>query len=240
MPAITIIRKFTNILAITVFLLAFFLLAAEASIILKVLAVNPSKDQVQKIQVKTYLPKETKPEDVLSKEDLEIAYDTQQGSYYAYGEYELKPTEVLEKSIELRDIWTVSSTEIESLRNDAIKLNGLLKNTEFADRASFLINNIESKLNQIIENQKTQAANPERHISDYRDNLKTIESAKADLALVRSLLARVKSFPTVAIWRLILFIVIFLGLLGASFYFIWHKQLKVVAKETLLVPPKEE
>jgi len=233
-------RKFINILVASVFLVIFSFITLEASIVLKVLAVNPSKDQTQKIQVKTYLPKETKPEDVLSKEDLDIAYDTQQGSYYVYGEYELKPVEVLEKSVELRDIWTVSNTEIESLRAEATKLNGLLKNTEFAERASFLIINIETKLDQIIDNQKSQVANPERHISDYRDNLKTIESAKADLVLARSLLARAKSLPTVAIWRLILFIVIFLGLLGASFYFIWHKQLKVVAEETPPVPAKEE
>ena len=233
-------RKFINILVASVFLVIFSFITLEASIVLKVLAVNPSKDQTQKIQVKTYLPKETKPEDVLSKEDLDIAYDTQQGSYYVYGEYELKPVEVLEKSVELRDIWTVSNTEIESLRAEATKLNGLLKNTEFAERASFLIINIETKLDQIIDNQKTQISNPERHISDYRDNLKTIESAKADLVLARSMLARAKSLPTVAIWRLISFIVIFLGLLGASFYFIWHKQLKVVAEEAPPAPAKEE
>jgi hypothetical protein len=119
-------------------------------------------------------------------------------------------------------------------------MSTVLKNTEFAERATFLINSIESKLNQIMENQKNPAANPERHISDYRENLKTIESAKADLALARSFLSQVKALPTVVIWRLILIIVIFLGLLGTSFYFIWQKQLKVVMQDTFYVPPKEE
>jgi hypothetical protein len=210
---------------------------AEANIVLKLIASNPSKGQTQKVPLKVYLPKETKPEDVVDKGDLDVAYDTQQGSYYVYGEYELKPGETLERDVELKDIWVIPENEIETLRLELIKLEGLLKNTEFAERIAFLKTSIESKLNQIIESQVNSPANPERHISDYRDNLKILESVKTDMALARSLLAQVKSFPTVMVWRLILAIIIFLGILGVSFYFIWHKQLKAIAETA---PPKEE
>jgi hypothetical protein len=232
--------KFIGGLTAILFFLSLFASLSEASIVLKVVAVNPSKDQRQKVQVKAYLPKETKPGDVMDKDDLDIAYDTQQGSYYVFGEYDLNATEVLEKNIELRDIWNVPEAEIESVRSEALKMSQMLKNTEFSDRAAFLVNNIDSKLNQIIENQKNPAPNPERHISDYRENLKTIESAKADLALVRSFISQVKSLPPLVVWRLILMIIIFLGLLGTSFYFIWQKQLKQVTHDTFYIPPETE
>ena len=210
--------------------LTYFPARLEASIVLKLIAANPSKSQTQRVTIKSYLPKETKPEDILEKADLDVTYDTQQGSYYVFGEYDLKPGETLEKDIELKDIWTIPTTEIESLRLEMIKLDKLLKTTEFAERAEFLKSSIDAKLNQVSENQLNPPANPERHISDFRENLKIIESAKADMVLVRGLLSQAKNFPTVMIWRLILAIVIFLGILGVSFYFIWSKQLKTITE----------
>lgn len=230
-------RRFKTIFLIFFFfnsLFCIFTLRAEAGIVLKLLAANPSQEQSQRVPVKAYLPKEAKPEDIIDKSDLDVAYDTQQGSYYVYGEYELKPLEVLEKEIELKDIWVVSSTEIESLRMEAIKLFGLLKNTEFAERVDFLKNSVEAKLNQVIESQKDSPANPERHISDYRENVKVIDSVKADIALARNLLTQAKPFSVVLVWKLIVIIIIFLGVLGGSFYFIWQKQVKLINQDTVV------
>ena len=203
---------------------------AQASIVMKIMCANPSKTQSQKVAVKTYLPKETKPEDIVDKADLDVTYDTQQGSYFVHGEYDLKPGETLEKDVELKDIWVVSTSEIESLRLEALKLEKMLKNTEFNERVGFLGSSVESKLSQINDNQSNPPANPERHISDYRDNVKMLESAKADMLLMRSLLTQSKTLPTILIWRLIFAIVVFLGFLGITFYFIWHKQLKIISE----------
>jgi len=217
-------------------------ISAEANVVLKVIAVNPSKGQVQKVPVKTYLPKEVKPEDIVDKGDLDIAYDTQQGSYYVYNEYELKPGESVEKDIEIRDIWVIPSAEIESLYAEVKKIEDLLKNTEFAERSSFLKSNIEAKLKQITDNQNNRPPNPERLISDYRDNLKALESIKADITLGRSFLGQAKQggISGKVIWRMIIIIVIFLGLLGGSFYFIWQKQLKVITGDGAFYIPKED
>ena len=212
---------------------------ASANIILKVMSANPSKEQSQKVTIKAYLPKEIKPESIVDKGDLEVGYDSQQGSHYVYGEYELKPGEVVEKDVEIRDIFNIPSTEIEALRAETEKTAGMLKNSEFADRAVFLQNSVESKLNQVVENQKAPPANPERHISDYRDNLRTIESAKADIALMRSLLSQAKPFPTAVIWKVIVAIIAFLGLLGTVFFIIWQKQVKVITHDTFYVPKED-
>lgn len=232
--------KKNKLLILSIFLIILLLGKAEASIVLKIMAVNPSKEQIQTVPVKAYLPKETKPEDIVDKSDLEIVYDTQQGSYYAYGEYLLKPSEMVEKEIELRDIWVIPNSEIESLRLEVIKMQDLLKNTEFAERIAFLKNSVESKLNQIIESQKGSPPNPERHISDYRENLKILETVKADLALARSLLSQIKPLPYATVWKVIVAIVIFLGVLGIIFYFIWQRQVKTITQEDTFYIPKEE
>ncbi len=224
--------------------LSFFIFATselQASIILKVIAVNPSKEQAQKVPMKITLPKEVRPEDVIDKGDMEIVYDTQQGCYVAYGEYELKPGETLEKEIEIRDIWTIPNSEIDNINKDLAKLTDLLKNTEFSDRLDFLRNNIESKLNQITQSQKDAPANPEQLISNFRENSKILESAKADLALVRSFLSQLRPFPAGTIWKIILLIIIFLGALGGSFYLLWQKQLKnIIQHDTFFAAEKKE
>jgi hypothetical protein len=214
----------------------FLVIHAEASITLKVMAVNPSSTLTQKVPVKAYLPKEVKPEDIIDKGDLDVAYDTQTGSYYVFGEYELKPQEVMEWEIEIKDIWIVSESEIESLRLEAERIKKLLENTKLAERIEFIYAGIERKLNEVKENQKVPAASPAQHISNYRHNAQIVESVKKDLVLARSLLAQVRPSLGGATWKLIVFIVAFLGILGLSFYVIWQRQAKV-SKEVVL---KEE
>lgn len=226
--------KRTLCLAVILLILSIFTSDIYAGIVLKVLAVNPSKTEKQKVEVKAYLPKEVKPEDIVDKADLDIAYDSQQGSYYVYGEYDLNPGQSMEKEIEMHDIWMVPSPEIESIRNESEKTAKLLENTDFRDRMNFLKQGIESKLKEIEDRQRLPAINPERHISNYRDNIKLLESVKADLVVLRSLLAQAKAFPATAVWRLILIIVVFLGVIGAGSYIIWQRQIKLVSE-----PPAE-
>ncbi len=212
-----------------------FVYSQTSTIVLRIIVVNPSKEDSRIVPVKAYLPKEAKPEDVVSRGDLDIGYDTQQGSYYVYGSYELAPSEALEREIEIRDIWTIPNEEIISLRAEAEEVNNLMKNTELADRISFLYNSIVTKLDQLEQRQGVQRPNPEDHISQYRHNEKLLESIKADLALARSMLDKAKPFSTAMIWKVMLFIIIFLGLLGVSFYFLWQKQVKVM-DEGILEP----
>lgn len=214
-----------------------FTTSTYASIVLKLVVVNPSDEEVQVMPVKVYLPKETKPENVINKGDLKVGYDTQQGSYYVYGEYELEPSEVLEREVELEDIWVVPINEIESLRQETEKINNLLKNTEFAQRVAFLVSTINKKLDKIETDQMVTKPNPEDHISTYRSHMKLIESVKTDMAVARSMLNKVKPFSTTAIWKLMLFALIFLAILGSSFYFIWSRQVKTLEDQG---PPKEK
>ena len=208
--------------------LLMFVSNVHAGIVLKVFSANPSKTEKQTVTVKAYLPKEVKPEDVVDKGDLEIAYDNQQGSYYVYGEYQLDPGKTIERDIEMSDIWQVPAQEMESIRSESEKTAKLLENTDFRERMSFLKQGIDSKLKEIESRQSVPAINPERHISSYRDNVKLLESVKADLVVLRSLLAQAKGLPATAVWRLILIIIGFLGAIGVGSYLIWQRQMKLV------------
>lgn len=210
---------------------------AHAGIILRIMGVNPDEKLTQTVKLKAYLPAEVEPEDVIDKSDLEMVYDTQEGVYYVYGEYSLGPKQSIHKEIEIRDIWVISKAELEGLRLDTIKTVDLLENTQFKDRANFLKEGIEKKLDGIIRKQKIAAVNPQKHISEYRENMKFLESVKMDLILVRSLLSQAKPLPSIMIWKVFMGIIIFLGLIGFSLFFFWHKRAKFIAQAP---PVKEE
>jgi hypothetical protein len=232
--------KISIFAVISVITVLFYGTVCANSIVLRVVAANPSKEHPQTVPVRAYLPKEAQPEDIIDRGGLDIAYDTQQGSYYIFGEYELKPQEVREWEIEIRNIWVIDTAEIESLRQETAKAYEMLRGTEFADRITFLKNSIESKLNEISQRQEDTPANPQQSISDYRNNLKILESVKADLALARVLLSQAKPFDWKVTWKVVFGIIVFLGLLGLSFYFIWYKQLKTIAREdSSFYVPKE-
>jgi len=225
--------KIVRTIVIILGLIPFLFLRAinvEASIVLKVIGVNPSPTHTQKIPMKVYLPKEVKPENIIDKGDLEIGYDDQQGSYYVYGEYELGPGEVLEREVEMEDIWVIPEREILLLKTEIEKIADLLEGTNLEEKMSFLKETMEEKLDRIIESQKIPEANPQRHISNYRENTKLLEEVKKDLVIARTLLTQAKQIPSVKIWKLFIVIVGFLGLLGVIFYFVWQKESKLITR----------
>ena len=149
-------HKFARISVLTILLscfLAFLIQTTYASITLRVVAANPSAEMEQIAPIKIYLPVEVKPEHIIYKEDLEVAYDAQQGSYYVSGEYLLKPLEVLEKEIEIEDVWVIKETDILALRQEAKQLFAEFKDTEYSQRAAVLHKGIEIKLMDIEDKQ---------------------------------------------------------------------------------------
>lgn len=203
----------------------------QAGITMRLMAVNPA-DSDQVVSIKVYLPLEVKPEDVIYKGDLEVIYDTQQGSYYVYGEYPLKPKEVLEKEIELKDVWIIDPNQIAMIRQDASVILEEFKKTEFYDRAKLLYDGIDKKLKEVEAMQNMSEASPGYKISNYRNSLSLLNSAKADLLAAKTLLAEVAPKGMAKFtWKIILFIIVFLGILGAGFFFVWQRQTKLEAEQ---------
>ncbi|HQP91461.1 MAG TPA: hypothetical protein PLU24_02185 [Candidatus Omnitrophota bacterium] len=213
---------------------ALFLIAAyaEASIVVRAVVVNPSSVQKKRVPFKSYLPKEIKPENIIDAGDLEMAYDPKENAYYVFKDFELQPKEAVTVEIEMEDVWKIAEAEISSLREEAGKLTKVLANTDYYERAAYLKNSIESKLNQVEHTQNTQNPNPGGYISDFRDNLKLIESVKADLAAAKSLVTEAKNIAPMLTWKLIIAILVFLGLLGLIFFIVWQRQIKSLAEVT--------
>ncbi len=213
---------------------------AGSNVVFRLMVVNPSQDEPQMASVKSYLPKEVKAEDIINKGDLQAVYDAQQGAYFVYGEAELKPAEVWEQQVELRDIWFIPDAEIESLRSEIAKYIEMSKGIEFAERVTFLCNSVEEKLAQVQRTQKIEPTDPELHIAGYRENLKTLESVRAQLLDVRALLAQARPFSMGAVWGMILAIVLFLGILGGTFYFVWFRQVRSASLPSDFSPSAHE
>jgi len=216
---------------VTFLILILFLIFASAqaanSITLRLMAVNPS-DSEQTVPIKVYLPLEVKPEDVIYRGDLEVAYDAQQGSYYVFGEYQLKPKETLEKEIEIKDVWLIDESQIALLRQEAKEVLGAFEKTKYLERATLLYSGIDKKLKEVEQMQDLSAASPGYKISNYRNSLSLLNSAKADLLAAKTLLSEVAPKGlTRFTWKIFLFIVVFLGVLGLGFFIIWQRQTKL-------------
>ena len=204
--------------------------AQAANIVIRAVVVNPSPSQKRTVPFKSYLPREIKPENVVDKSDLDIAFDPKEGSYYVFKDYTLEPKQVVNIEVELEDVWKIPQADITSLRQEAGKLTKVLANTDYYERANYLKNSMESKLDQIEHTQSVVNPNPGVYISDYRDDIKLLESIKTDLASAKTLVTEAKSIAPMITWKLIVAIVVFLGVLGLVFFVIWHRQIKSLAK----------
>jgi hypothetical protein len=223
--------KMKNKWAVALLFVFMFASIAEANIVVRAAVVNTTS-QKRKIPFKSYLPREVKPENVVDMGDLEIAYDPKEGAYYVYKDYELEPKESVLIEIDMEDVWKIPQDEIKSLREESGKVTKILVNTDYYERATYLKNSIESKLNQIEQSQRVISPNPGGYISDYRDNLKLVEAVKSDLAAAKTLMAEAKNIAPLLTWKLIIAIVVFLGFLGMVFFIVWQRQIKHLAELT--------
>ena len=198
----------------------------EANIVIRGFILNPNETNRRKVPFKSYLPKEVKPENVVDKGELELAFDPTEGAYYVHRIFDLEPKETVNIEVEMEDVWRIAQTEINDLGNQAANIAKFLANTDYFERASYLKNSIDSKLSQIEQTQRVSNPSPSGYISDYRENVKLLESVKADLAAMKTLLGEAKAVSPMLTWKIIIAVIGFLALLGLIFFFVWQRQIK--------------
>ncbi|MFC1658614.1 hypothetical protein ACFL1D_04415 [Candidatus Omnitrophota bacterium] len=229
---------FINFIVVA-FSMLFFASYLEASIVLKAAAVNPSPDTEKEVELRIPLPKEVQPEHIISSGDLQVDFDDQNNTYYVHRKFRLPPKGSIVREVEIEDIWLIDDAELTPLQEEAEKLWLVCKNSEFASQASFLKNNIDSGINQIMQVQSRIPLSPQEHISDYRKNLERLEEVLADLESLKQLASQVKPISAKTIWQLIIFVLGFLGIVAAVFIFIWRRYLKAPQMEKLKTPEEE-
>jgi hypothetical protein len=225
----------------------------KGSIILKAEIKNPSTSLTQMVEFKQILPREIKPEHIVNLDGLKIEYDSTEEAYYLYGGFKLAPQEKIIKSVEIKNVWQISDSEIENLKNNANQAVDFLKDSPYFAQGSMLANDINTKLDTIKEKQE-EAITPEEYITIYRENLADLEIAKKNFETLNNLVltwegekkvvANVGGVQITSTWGIILAVVIGLGLLGlTNLYFLGLRgriltPVQPVATSAKIIPKK--
>ena len=238
--------------------------AAESTLILRVLAINPSKDKDQEVPLKTYLPSEAKPENVMNRDDFEIGFDPAKSLFYVGKKVTLKPGESYTMEVHLEDIWQVKTEDLDALQNRADVAIKMLEKTSSYDLGKLLYDSVVASLKTIQSRQNTEEPqSPQEHIAAYRLNLKLLDKIQKDLDSLEQFKARSRAQGSamsgggnlfgpdssggkenpfaVGPWKLIVAIVGFLALLSLGSFVIWQKQLRDMTRvKEINVTPSEE
>ena len=231
------------------------------SIRISVVAVNPSESKTQKIPIKSYLPEEVTPEDILNSSGLSVEFDTATSSYYLYKEdLELKPKELRTFQVELRDAWVIKKERLDALRTQAESMIGHLKGTEDYEAAQRMGEAIYKALGAIEQTQNDDTVSTKRHIGIYRNNQKVIEQVKEDIARLEKQASLTGAPPVPEVlensnlntnapnksttWMIILIIMVFMGMLAGVFFLTWSTQARasrdVISEARDFAFPKKE
>ena len=163
----------------------------EGSVILNILVVNPP-DTARTVEVKEYLPKEIRAEDIIKiDEELQLEYDSGLDSYFVRGEVKLGAGQRKTFKVEVEDVFKISEDELTALKEQAETLMEPLKGTSYFAQASILKSEIDANLKSISREQVEGPSNIEKKISAYRNNQKDLEKVKENIKALKSIVSEV-------------------------------------------------
>ena len=216
------------------------------SVKIRVVAVNPSDEKIQKFRVKTYLPQEVTPKDIIRQGGLNLKYDTDRSMYYLFKDnVELSPKETRVFEIEVNDIWFIEDVRLDSLGKQADITLERLKETQHYELFKPVAEDIHKFLDKIATTQNDETVSRGQRIGNYRTSLRTIAKIKEDLERMERLMAKAvsaaggqppvpdileksqikaKSPSKTTTWMIIFIIMVFIGLLVAVFFFTWQRH----------------
>ena len=164
--------------------------AQGAVVTLKIRAINPSKVEKKKVLIKSFLPRQVKPGDVVSSGELVVSYDVTAKTYAVGKEVELAPAESRTFEVVIRDIWEIPESDLKALAAHAGKLNDALKGSEKADTAAGLKVVIDEGIKSILARQAAASVGsvkPVDHIRAYESNRETLAGIRKDTGVLENL-----------------------------------------------------
>ena len=202
---------------------------SSGSLVVNVVAANPSSTKPQTTRVKVFLPKEVTPNDVIDLGGLDIEFDATKSIYYVFrDEIELAPKEIRVYKVEIEDIWFVSQTSIDIMKMRATKLAEALEGSEYEKDTNKIVDDIYNGLDEIVRVQNDIGLSREQHIGAYRVNIKKMEEYKSSLTDVEKLMIKrpdqIGAMTKAMTWKIILLVIGFIGLLAAVFFFTWYRK----------------
>lgn len=207
------------------------------SVVLNMLIANPT-DRKAEIPFKAYLPKEVKPENIISTDGLKVEYDEGAQSYFVAGNFNLGGKESVAKKVEIKDIWQIDESELNSSKTQANDLYKEAQKTAYSAQALVLKNDAINRIDKILRKQKDNTASPTEHIQTFRENQDELTSVHENLKKLtdlvtsagagRGLLASVGGIQTISTWGIIVVLIAGLGILGAFSFSMWKHQMMVM------------
>jgi hypothetical protein len=215
----------------------------SGSVKFRIMAINPSKTKIQRVQVKKYLPEEVKPKDVMDLGGLELEYDSEKAIYYVYkNDLEMQPNQINVFEVEVEDIWMIPESQLTALKKHTDEILALFEKSSLYSKAKEVTDTIYPVLAEIPKAQTDDTVSREQHIGIYRQNQQNIKTINEKLAELEKMLAPENGKPAPNLlernklkinlptksttWLIILIVIIFLGVFAGIFFFVWQGQIK--------------
>ncbi len=234
--------------AVTLFFGTYLNEAYSASVRMKIVVLNPSATQTQSKSIRAALPAEIQMKDIKDDGGLGIEYDEKEGAFVIFkNDIQLEPGETKIFEIIMDDVWMVNEEKLEGYRKRTENITMAMRTSKAYERVALVAEGIYAHIDQIIKTQNNANATSNEHIAYYRDNLKLLEGIQKDIQELEKILVtaggtqsldavenadmNVKGPDQKTTWIIIFVILIFIGILGAVFFFTWQSQAGVKAKE---------
>lgn len=174
-----------------------------ADVIINILTLNGT-DTAKEKQIEELLPKELKQEDILDSAGLEVKYDVDSGSYAVVGTVQLEPKESKTLRVRVRDVWTVQTQDVQTIK-DQIEMNYTrVKDTEFAETAAIKRESLLKRLDFILTEQENSADNTGQRIDRYRVYAKELNDIRDNAVSIKYWRSKPPSPEEANVFRLVL------------------------------------
>lgn len=159
-------------------------------LILRIRAGNPI-EKPQQVQIKSPLPARVSTNNILNLSGLDLGYDVNSDTYYVQKTVELGPKEIVVYDVELEDIWTIETAQLEEIRQRSKTLSAALQGKGSFKDAERLRQSVEQTVERILSSQKQSSiasgAQPVQHIRAYEENVEQYSRAKKDVVRIENL-----------------------------------------------------
>lgn len=142
------------------------------------IAVNASENESKEIEVKEYLPKELRMEDIVDPGELELDFDVEKDVLYVTGNLKFGPKESRTFKIKVKDVWKIPAEEVGLLKTQLDTSLKTLEGTAEFSSAGFVRDEIHRKLDYILKKQDEFKGDTGRRIEEYRSSLRELNSIR--------------------------------------------------------------
>jgi len=141
-------------------------------------AVNASETEAKELEVKEYLPKELEMEDILDTGVLQVDYDVDKDLLFVSANLKFQPKESRTFKIKVKDVWKISSDEVDLLKTQINTTLQTLEGTEDYSSGSFVRDEIHKRLDYTLKRQAEFTGDIGRRIEEFRANAKELSNIR--------------------------------------------------------------